>query len=61
MIHYDEIPDVERALIHMHLLSIQYHLGMIAIVPSSIPLIVDLINFKDFIDTQISISDEVPF
>lgn len=61
MIHYDEIPDVDRVCIRNHLVCIQYHLTMIALVGSARPLLDDLVNFKDFIDSQISISDDVPF
>lgn len=61
MIHFEDIDDVDKVLIHSHLCSIQYFLARLAAIPSAAPLMCDLVSFKCFIDTNVRLSDEVPF
>ena len=61
MIHFEDVNDVDKALIHNHLVFIQIHLNYLSRISSARPLVNDLMNFKDFIDLNVRLSDEVPF
>ena len=60
MVHYDEIPDVDKVRIRCHLSALQFHLTQLSIVPSCNGLY-ELYQFKEFVDTELYLSDEVPF
>ena len=61
MIHFEEIPDTERVLLHSYFCTIQYFLARISAVPSAASLSVELLNTKSLIDSLCQLSDEVPF
>lgn len=61
MIHFEEIPDTERVLLHSYFCAIQYLLARISAVPSANDLTVELLNTKSLIDMLCRVSDEVPF